>query len=138
MIFENPLTWAVDFRHIPFTTYQVYGDAFGYPILVSYYILFGCVSLYFAFMYFYSKRVYGGYLYTKHGYILIGGKFDNGKTRLLAQFASDVHEKLHTFVISNYYNGYSFLQFSSFDDFCNILDDLLLLGEYQNFTTQEA
>jgi len=30
------------------------------------------------------------------------------------------------------------LKFSSFDDFANVLDDLLLLGEYQNFTDKEA
>lgn len=133
-----PLTWHLDMRHIPFTTYMVYGDVAGHPILLVYYILFGGFLLYLLAMYMHSKNTYGGYLYTKYGYILIGGKFNNGKTRLLAQFASDVYEKANTFVISNYYNAYSFISFSSFVDFVNILDDLLLLGEYQNFTGAES
>ena len=40
-------------------------------------------------------------------------------------------------MISNYYNGYSFLSWSSFNDFVSILDDLLLLGEYQNFDRED-
>jgi len=133
-----PLTWRVDLQHIPFTRTEVYGNINGIPILGIYYIIFliGLVYLYGAYMY--SKRRYGGYLYTKHGYILIGGKFENGKTRLLAQFAQDVYQKDDTFVIANYSTKYAFLKFSSFDDFANILDDLLLLGEYQNFTDKEA
>jgi len=90
------------------------------------------------FSYVNAKRKYGKYLYTKHGYVLIGGKFENGKTRLLAQFASDLYEKANTFVLANYQNAYSFLSWSSFNDFCNLLDDLLLLGEYQNFSDTEA
>ncbi len=85
-----PLTWNVDLRHIPFTTYMIYGDVAGHPILLVYYGLFGLFSIYLLAMYMHSKNTYGGYLYTKFGYILIGGKFNNGKTRLLAQFASDV------------------------------------------------
>jgi len=67
-----PLTWKVDLRHIPFTRTEVYGDIGGYPILVIYYALFiiGIIYLYIAYIW--AKRRYGGYLYTKHGYILIG------------------------------------------------------------------
>jgi len=135
MDFSN---WKFDLAHIPFTDYIVPWKLFWIPVLGIYYIAFVVFGIYLVFMYFYSKRVYGRYLYTKTGYILIGWKFDNGKTRLLAQFAQDTHLVPHTFIISNFFNAYSFLSWSSFDDFCNILDDLLLLWEYQNFNMQEA
>lgn len=117
----------MDLSHIPFTNYEIIGNLFGYPILLVYYILAILGLLYMITGHYYSKAVYGQYLYTKHGYILIGGKFNDGKTRLLAQFAFDIHKILDTFVISNYYNAYSFISWSSFADFVAILDDLLLL-----------
>lgn len=137
--FFSFFTWRVDLYHIPFTTYKIYDvPLFGVPTLGWYYILFVVCGIYLLFSYANSKKQYGNYLYEKFGIILIGGKFNSGKTRLLAQFASDTYTKKNTFVISNFYNAYSFCQFSSFKDFCNILDDLLLLGEYQNFTTEEG
>ncbi len=129
--------WRI-FHFIPFTDMEIIGAPFGVPTLALYYGAFLFAMLYFTFMYFKTKEQYGNYLYDKFGYILIGGKFNEGKTRLLAQFAHDVHQVPDTFVISNYYNGYSFINFSSFNDFCTILDDLLLLGEYQNFTGEES
>lgn len=128
----------MDLQHLPLTDIAVPGVLFGIPILGIYYIAFAVFGVYTYFSYVNTKRKYGKYLYTKHGYILIGGKFENGKTRLLAQFASELYEKPDTFVLSNYYNGYSFISWSSFADFVNILDDLLLLGEYQNFNNTEA
>jgi len=107
------------------------------PILAIYYIIFGVYLVYMVVMYFYTKTTYGKYLYDRFGIILIGGKFNSGKTRLLSQFASDVSVRKNTFVISNFYNAYSFCSFSSFSDFVLILDDLLLLGEYQNFSGED-
>lgn len=110
---------------------------FGIQIAYIYYVLIALALVYVNFMFILSKQKFSKLIQTQFWFILIWGKFNAWKTRLLTQMASEVYEIEDTFVISNFFNWYSFLQYSSFDDFIRLLDDLLLLWEYQNFTEQE-
>lgn len=70
-----------------------------------------------------------------YGFVLIWGLFAKGKTRMLSMIAL-LWKKLkqEVFIISNFDNWYSDIFYSSLDDFINILDDLIFLWDYQNFS----
>lgn len=76
------------------------------------------------------------FLKSKTWFIVIDWKFETGKTRFLAQLAQDSKEK-GIFVLSNFYNWYNFIKWNSLEDLKNLLYDVWLLGEYQNFTDQD-
>jgi hypothetical protein len=84
-----------------------------------------------------SKQMYNKFLSISSWIIFIWGMFGQGKTWLLAHIWSLIYNQKNTFFIANFKNSYSFINYSSFEDFCNILDDLLILGDYQNFNFSE-
>lgn len=67
--------------------------------------------------------------------MLIGGLFNAGKTRLLTKFAESVRNR--AFVCANFFYGHNFCPWSSKADLSRLLDDLLFLGEMQNFSKDE-
>lgn len=79
---------------------------------------------------------YSKFLLSKFGYILIWWKFNNWKTRLLAQIW-ETAIKFNKFVISNFYYWKAFLNFSSKKDFLLLVSDLLFLWELQNYNDEE-
>jgi hypothetical protein len=79
---------------------------------------------------------YSRFLMTKFWYVLIWWKFASWKTRLLSQIWKTAFEN-KKFVISNFYLGYSFLNFSSKKDFLFLVNDLLFLGEIQNYSDED-
>lgn len=88
--------------------------------------------------YFFGKKYgkYINYVNNIHWYILIGGAFKKWKTRFLALLCKEA-QKIDKFVISNFANWYNQLRFSSLQDFQNILNDIMIISEYQNFDDQQ-
>ena len=76
------------------------------------------------------------FLANKTGMLVLDWLFRAGKTRFMTQLAKD-SEKHKLFALSNFRNGYNFLQWGSLEDFLELLKDLLVLGEYQNFTVED-
>lgn len=76
------------------------------------------------------------FLKEKTWFIVIDGKFETWKTRFMSQLAKD-SQSIWRFVLSNFYNWYSFIKWNSLEDLKNLLYDVWLLWEYQNFTDEE-
>lgn len=112
----------------------IYGKLFGLNVVVIYYA--GMLG---ALAWFVGKirdgARYSKYLLLRFGYVLIGGMFNSGKTRLLTKFAESVKDR--AFVCANYYYGRNFCAWSSKADLSRLMDDLLKLGEMQNFSKDE-
>lgn len=92
------------------------------------------IILYFKFKTNYKKS--DAFLKSKTGFIVLDGKFWTWKTRFMAQLAKESLPKW-IFVLSNFYNWYNFIKWNSLEDLKNILYDVWLLGEYQNYTDAE-
>lgn len=84
----------------------------------------------------YQYGKYVKYVQNIHGYILIGGAFNKGKTRLLSLLAREARH-IGKFIITNFSNGYNHLRFSSLKDFQLLLNDIMVISEYQNYGDDE-
>ena len=76
------------------------------------------------------------FLKSKTWFIVIDWKFETWKTRFMTALAKE-SQKAWRFVISNFYSGYNFIKRNSLEDLRNLLYDVWLLWEYQNFTDEE-
>lgn len=85
-------------------------------------------------LFYYRKQnlYYRNGLIRKFATYLLSGKTGKGKTRLMSQIARDCKNP-RTIVVSNYYNAYTDVFYSSFADFCNLQRDIAILGLHQNF-----
>lgn len=82
----------------------------------------------------YSKA--NAFLAYKTGMIILDGLFNAWKTRLMTTLAKE-RKARQTFVLSNFWNWYTNIFWSSLLDLQNLLEDLLLLWEFQNFTDED-
>lgn len=71
-----------------------------------------------------------------HWYILIWWAFNNWKTRLLTLLAKEA-SKVWKFIITNFSNWYNNLRFSSKNDFWRLVNDIMIISEYQNYNDDE-
>lgn len=76
------------------------------------------------------------FLKSKNWFIVLDWKFEAWKTRFMTAMAEE-SQKSGRFVLSNFYNWYSFLKWNSLEDLRKLLYDVWLLWEYQNFTDEE-
>lgn len=108
-----------------------------FNLVVKHYIITSIIVFVLIYFLFLSenKNFYSRIIKNKW-YTIIWGLFNNWKTQILTIFWKKAKE-LWFFVISNFYNWYSFLNFSSKKDLQNLLSDLLILWEYQNFNDEE-
>jgi len=108
-----------------------------FKFVINYYYIV-IIILLILFLIFYQKQdnnFYWRIIYNKW-YSIISWLFWNWKTQLLTELAKIWLDKWF-FIISNFYNWYSFLNYSSKKDLQNLLSDLLILWEYQNFSDSE-
>lgn len=107
--------------------------------LIRYFLFFSIVwIIIFSFLLKKNRTVWLNVVLWTYGFVLIWWLFAKGKTRMLSMIAYLWKTfKKETFIISNYDNGYSDLFYSSLEDFINILNDLIYLWDYQNFSNSE-
>jgi len=78
----------------------------------------------------------GEFIKNKFGMIILDGKFWKWKNRFMVQLQKESIEKWY-FVLSNFYSWHTFQRWNSLNDLRNLLYDIWLIWEYQNFTDED-